>query len=912
MEDAEALKRAQRFIRTGHAGSLSDSELALWCDRAIQATTRRSIKAGLSQARLFLRHAKSRGVETRLAGWRVMARLSHMNGAYREALVAYTTARRLAANDPMIRSRIDRALVDVYMYLGQTVKARQSAQSSMRTFRRLGAESDLAQTRVNFANLLHRQDRHREAERLYHQSADFFEKTSNHAATARCYYNRANTLVQLFELNAAEEVYQKAREIWEREGFELDACDVRYGQAWLKMLRGDLHVALIELTACESQYRAAGNPKGEALCSLDRAEAYLNLGMYPEALEAARLSQSLFSRLTLGYEMAKASIFRAQAAHALGNIPEARSALRKAKFGFTQEKNAGFLGVVALLEAELAGPSSRPGRHLQAVARRCFAKSQLPFWQAVGGLKQLQWSSQLSSSLLRDLRHNRAIHEVPQLYAFWQTSLGDRAFETGDDQEAAACWRRAADRLDVVRAQLPPVELRSSFTRGKATPHVRLVSHYLGSDPMEAACWAERFRTAGLWAPIRSSHNPERERVEASLAALSQQISFVVRQSSETRSRGAALSAAGYRQISKLQQQARESLVRLEDPAANNTDFSISNLRERFIEVSNVLPVVQFHTDDQDIVGIVHENGSARTVRFENGVRQLALTMERWRFMLEAELYRQSSESAPDTSTEERFWSELGDWLWSPLEISTSARRVLLIPEGELTNLPFDALRVAGHPLAESHMFLQSPSLRHYLFAKDVAITDASATLFRGPAAELKYVESEIENLREKCGAGLTIVDPCRRHDWPSQGGAGLWHYVGHAELRTDNPFYSFLLLDDGPLFAADFRMKRCSVGLVTLAACRCAEQVALPGEEPTGLVRSLLEMGARSVVAARWPVSDRSTSLWMDTFYNAYFAGASVSRSASVASQKISSYYTSAVHRAAFAVYGADTHWRE
>jgi CHAT domain-containing protein len=118
-------------------------------------------------------------------------------------------------------------------------------------------------------------------------------------------------------------------------------------------------------------------------------------------------------------------------------------------------------------------------------------------------------------------------------------------------------------------------------------------------------------------------------------------------------------------------------------------------------------------------------------------------------------------------------------------------------------------------------------------------------------------------------------------------------------------------LLDDGPLFAADFRMKRCQVGLVTLAACRCAEQVALPGEEPTGLVRSMLEMGAKTVIAARWPVSDRSTALWMDRFYETFFSGGSVSESASQASQHLLAQYPSAVHWSAFAVYGADSSWR-
>lgn len=911
MEDAEAVKAAERFLKTGRTSLLSGSELAVWCDRAIQATTRRSIKAGLSQARQFARLSKGHGEEVQLSSWRVLARLTHMSGSYADALQAYLKARRLASHDQMIRSRIDRALIDVYLYLGRLDKARQAAHRSMTVFRRLGADSDLAQTRVNYANLLHRQDRHREAERLYHLSARYFEQTPNHAATARCYYNRANTLVQLFELDTAEEVYRKARELWEQEGYELDACDVRYGQAWLKMLRGDLHIALLELTACEAKYRAVGNPKGEALCSLDRAEAYLNLGMYPEALEAARLSETLFTRLKLRYELSKASLFRAQAAYAFGTLHEAQSALRRAKAGFVAEKNAGFLGVVYLLAAELADHDSKAGKHLMATAHRWFEKSQLPFWRAVGSLKRLHWSQDVTSALLRELRQNQAVKQVPHLFAFWQTSLGDRAFGAGDTVEAETCWRLAADRLDAVRAQLPPVELRSSFARRVATPHTRLVRHFLQADPMEAACWSERYRTVGLWAPIRSLEHPDRKRVEESLAALAQQISFVVRQSSETRHRGRSISIAGSRQIGRLQQQARESLAQLEGDTSEQSNFSIDWLRDQFVATSCQLPIVQFHIDDQDIVALVHQQGEARPVRYADGVSRLAASMERWRFLLEGELYRQSPDASDVSRTESELWSELGNWLWSPLEISSDGSRILVLPEGELANVPWGALRVNGEVLATRHRFLNAPSLRHYLASDQISVTDNRATIFCGPSADLRYVEREIGGLRERCEAQLTVVDPCRREDWPSEGTAGLWHYLGHAELRADNPFYSFLLLDDGPLFAADFRMKRCRVGLVTLAACRCAEQVALPGEEPTGLVRSMLEMGAKTVIAARWPVSDRSTALWMDRFYETFFSGGSVSESAAQASQHLQAQYPSAVHWSAFAVYGADSSWR-
>ena len=115
-------------------------------------------------------------------------------------------------------------------------------------------------SQVNYANLLHRQDRHVEAEALYRQAADYFARIGNRVAAAKCYYNRANTLVQLFKLDEANLLYRKAIEIYEEEGFELDANDSRYGIAWMRMLQGQFHLALLQLADCERVYRESGDP----------------------------------------------------------------------------------------------------------------------------------------------------------------------------------------------------------------------------------------------------------------------------------------------------------------------------------------------------------------------------------------------------------------------------------------------------------------------------------------------------------------------------------------------------------------------------------------------------------------------------------------------------------------------------
>jgi CHAT domain-containing protein len=95
-------------------------------------------------------------------------------------------------------------------------------------------------------------------------------------------------------------------------------------------------------------------------------------------------------------------------------------------------------------------------------------------------------------------------------------------------------------------------------------------------------------------------------------------------------------------------------------------------------------------------------------------------------------------------------------------------------------------------------------------------------------------------------------------------------------------------------------------VDLVTLAACRTGQQTNLPGEESSGLVRALLEMGAHTVVAGNWAVSDQSTTAWMDLFYTYYLNGTAAAEAVRKTSCAIREKFPSVYHWGAFSVFGA------
>jgi CHAT domain-containing protein len=292
--------------------------------------------------------------------------------------------------------------------------------------------------------------------------------------------------------------------------------------------------------------------------------------------------------------------------------------------------------------------------------------------------------------------------------------------------------------------------------------------------------------------------------------------------------------------------------------------------------------------------------------RWDNGLQKLSEYSRHWRFLLEAELVAERLGRVGSIGKETALLDRIGDWLWSPLEIRSAAKQVLVLPDGELANLPWLGIRSGGRPLVESHSIVQAPSLRHFLRTRENSRKSSKVRIFAGVSHDLPAVREELHCLSAVAGPDTVVYDPCRRENWPKKGDFLLWHYAGHANLRAENPFYSYISLDDGPLFAADFRLRQANVNLVTLAACRSGQQVAPPGEEHTGLVRSLLEMGARNVIAGHWPVADRSTALWMSAFYNMFFGNQPIQSAMRHATLTVREKYPSAYHWAAYSVFGA------
>ncbi len=897
--------QAKQFISSGAVESTDLSTLADECNRYIHLQTQKSLKSALTQARRFVKRARPHQGILLTAALRALGWVYLISGKYRSAADAYLEARALARRDGSMRSRIDRILVDVYMHLGDYKEAHRRARTAIATFSRLRARADVAKTRVNFANLYHRQDRHREAGKQYQQAITFFRASKDKLSLASCCYNYANTLVQLFDYDKAFRYYTEGEALFTELGYDLYANECRYGLAWMNMLQGNYHAALLGLADCEKVYRKIAQPKGIMVCQLDRAEAYLGLNLWTDARNAAEDAEKRARKLGVHYESAKAALFFAKASFAVSDRHSARKALQRALTGFRRENNKAFQGV-ALLTTALMSDNNKVDTALLNKARTLFSHAQLPLWEAFCDVQLAH--VQPNKKIVRDrLRRNPAVKAVPHLYASWQTLLGDIDAGAGRLARARKHWTNAIERLESVRAKLPPVELRSAFLRKQSDPYQRMINPELESDTQQAAAWSERHKTAGLWGESKLRTKPDklRHRAEESLAELAQRVMSLSLQIDSKTGKRSTQGSQSQKALDSLQKKVCLDLARLENPDRQGATHLETLIRD-IDYASKKQPVVQFHYSYPDLIAFVHHRGQTRYVRYDDGCRLISQYMGCWQIQLNRVLAANNGWHKEDLEEESSLFRNMGDWLWSPLEIPSEQKRVLVIPEGKMSNLPWKALVVNGSPLVNSQMVGLSPSLRHFRHAGGIRVHSDAVEVFIGDVKGLRYSKEEKSIFSQGVGAKVTVHDPCLRSSIPSRRAARIWHYSGHAELRSDNPFYSSLTMADGPLFAADLRLRDNKVGLVVLAACRTGQQTFVLGEESTGLVRSLLEMGARNVVASHWAISDKSTALWAREFYKSLFTGDAVDEALRRSALAVRERYPSAYFWAGFSLFGA------
>ena len=231
-------------------------------------------------------------------------------------------------------------------------------------------------------------------------------------------------------------------------------------------------------------------------------------------------------------------------------------------------------------------------------------------------------------------------------------------------------------------------------------------------------------------------------------------------------------------------------------------------------------------------------------------------------------------------------------YLVAPFERWLSTPRFMIIPQGPLVDLPFEALidPRSGEYLVQKWVTSYAPSAT--LAARILSssprigksvriIADESLNAITGEADSvqaLKRLKVEVLPDRVLEPSGLT----------KAIAGAEVVHVLAHGELDTYDPLLASLRLSDkrrltaAQLIAAPWR----GVRLAVLSSCDSGAWTRRISNEVYGFPWALMVGGADNAIVSRWRVDGTSNAQWMADFYRELGNDASPAAAAAAASR--------------------------
>jgi CHAT domain-containing protein len=248
------------------------------------------------------------------------------------------------------------------------------------------------------------------------------------------------------------------------------------------------------------------------------------------------------------------------------------------------------------------------------------------------------------------------------------------------------------------------------------------------------------------------------------------------------------------------------------------------------------------------------------------------------------------------------------------------ARRLVIVPDDVLWELPFQTLRPAtGKFLVETAAISYATSMATLssgtrdappvraegavLALGNPAIADAAgsapSTRDSTRLAPLPHAEREAREVARLYGgdsARAYVGTEATEHLLRQEAGRNrVLHLATHGILDDRSPMHSHVLLargtspdDDGLLEAGEILALPLHADLVVLSACESGRGRVAPGEGVIGLSWALAVAGARTTVVSQWKVDSASTTALMLAFHGERRRGASTAQALRVAAARL------------------------
>jgi CHAT domain-containing protein/Tfp pilus assembly protein PilF len=827
---------------------------------------------------------------------------------YEQALAA-----RRAVEDRILEGRTLNGLGSAWQQKGEWEKAGDYYRQAIDLRRKTGDNTGLGTSITYLGHVYVNTGRYVAARTQYEAALPIVQSLGNPSQSIDLLSGIAAVNAKMGRLDDSHDAYERAIKLAGDNGIPDKQISLLIGLADAERFEGRYTDALDHLTAAESLLATHPDPVNQTTLHLNRGLTYMDMGELDDArvdlLKSAELAQSLDDPTNA--ILAQNSI--AFLYHELGAYDRALAAADKARELSEKAANGrGYRDAMALRGAV----QFHIGHYDDALAsyREALAQDQADGADAlaiadeisIAGVGAAKGETSAARDALRALGPRIRAATSPILEIGVLTTMA-HSFEKEIPDSAMHYYELSLSRLENAGERIGGAEINTGYLSGKNRYYFEEVARYYAAQaaaqPAAEAVWSsrafdtmERAKARGLLDMLRSSMSTRSTAEEdAALDALysldptqadyaDQRVSIEQKYLELRRSRVDA-AVAGILPARDVTSPTRTAVTRLDDIA-------------RLLPKKTVL--FEFALgDSSSLLWVIQRDRS--------DLHRLAP-----RGAVEAEVRRLRDAIAKPGSGDAAMLASARTLYRMLLEPGAQAiaknETVVIVPDGALFELPFDALLtadpVAGVPMSKQPFLVRkvatacTPSATVYaklrsavrtqdhnrdLFAVGNPDFTGLATTDTDPLAPLPFAQQEVDAVGAKVkpdrrtvltgrGASESAVKRELRTESPR-----VVHLATHGLVDANEPARSSVALapgdgEDGFFHTLEIISTPTTSDLVVISACESARGRVSRGEGVVGLSRAFLGAGAESVVASLWAVSDESTAVLMRVFYDRMF----------------------------------------
>lgn len=819
-------------------------------------------------------------------------------GEYHQAIRLYDQAAEIykAKNHLVNQAGCNYAKLMPLAHLGRYDEAKEAGEWARKILLKHGEWLLLARVKVNLGLVYLRLGDDAKALDLFDRAKKIYLKhNASIDILGRVENNRSIALRNLGLFHQSIQVIEEAVKLLKLSGQVAEIARTQQTLGITYFILGRYNEGLELLNQAQAIFLSDGRHRDAILIELYISDCLLQLGRYADVLENFQKIRHLFAQLGTHFEVAQCLLNEAVAHAGLRNYDPALAALQQARQIFLSEGNAVWaatadleIASIFLLQGQLA-----EGLSLSLSCLTVFEAHNLHVQKAHALLIAARSELQIADFAQAEKHANCALavgnkDDIPLIIYQALHLLGQLALEKTDYPLARSRMELAINALEQLRGRLM-LEFRSDFLLDKHLIYEEMVQLCLQmNEPVASLHYAERAKSRVLLEMLAfrldigiQVRAPEDEAVVAELTRLRAERDSVYRRwvSTETSTDFTDKTLASEQKTAqKKVQQLEKRITHLwHNLLIRNADYTADASLWQ-IQTESVQPqldaetaVLEFFVARGELIVFVitGETVSAYPLKSKAGHIQQLMQL----FWLNLNAVPHSSSPRIDQLTQNAqgilrqlytaLLSEVADQL-------PDYQKLIIIPHGFLHYLPFHALYGPNGPLLTEYEISYLPSTSFIQYGRTPINQNrklyAIGNSYNGA---LPFAIQEATAIGELWSGNLLLEDAATVANLKEAAQQGqLLHLATHADFRSDNPLFSGLALADGWLTTLDIFNLKLNASLVTLSACQTGRSVISGGDELLGLMRAFLASGASSLALTLWPVEDRSTAVFMQSFY--------------------------------------------